>query len=265
MKIAACYSGQIGAFHKALQNQKHSFLTDDIDLFLYTSSLVSQKENTRPNLPPVSEVHTYLPGGKGWRENLGTYGIIYKVSNDTINNQLMPMLDNKIQHLAIEDESLEDSLQDWDMSKWQWLRKRQLRKMYKCNELVSKSQKEYDIIVRCRFEFSPHVKIYVKRIIENCNTIENKIFMFGGWNCVPPMVFMDQFICDGFAFGTPRTMDIFTSLYVKKKPYKYMEKYKDCWNKFGDNVEYQLKKHLDKHDIEICFIGQSRDMYHLWR
>ena len=89
--------------------------------------------------------------------------------------------------------------------------------------------------------------------------------MFGGWNCVPPMVFMDKFMCDGFAFGTPRVMEIFNSLYHNEAPYKYMEKYKDCWIKFGDNVEYQLKTHLDKHDIEVCLIGQSRDMYHLWR
>ena len=39
----------------------------------------------------------------------------------------------------IEDESLEDTLQDSNLSKWQWLKKRQLWKMYSCNLAISKS------------------------------------------------------------------------------------------------------------------------------
>jgi hypothetical protein len=89
--------------------------------------------------------------------------------------------------------------------------------------------------------------------------------MFGGWNCVPPMVFMDKFICDGFAFGTPKVMDIFCSLSQKKDPYPYNPKYKDCWEKFGDNVEHQFKSHLDANKIEVIHIGNKRNMYHLWR
>jgi len=79
------------------------------------------------------------------------------------------------------------------------------------------------------------------------------------------MVFMDQFICDGFAFGSPRVMSIFSSLGLRNKPYLYNSKYKDCWEKFGDNVEYQFKSHLDANEIKIVHIGNSRSMYHLWR
>ena len=79
------------------------------------------------------------------------------------------------------------------------------------------------------------------------------------------MIFMDQFICDGFVFGSPKAMGIFTSLYLQKEAYPYDPKYKDCWDKFGDNVEYQLKTHLEKHDIDIVCIGNQRSMYHLQR
>jgi hypothetical protein len=60
-------------------------------------------------------------------------------------------------------------------------------------------------------------------------------------------------------------MNKFTSLYLNEDPYPYDPKYKECWEKFGDNVEYQLKTHLDKHNIEIVYIGNKRNMYHLWR
>jgi hypothetical protein len=79
------------------------------------------------------------------------------------------------------------------------------------------------------------------------------------------MVFMDEFFCDGFAFGSPKVMNVFTSLYLQKDAYPFNPKYKECWDKYGDNVEYQLKKHLEKHDIELVYIGNQRSMYHLQR
>ena len=57
MKIALCYSGQIGAFHKAISQQRRSFLTNDMDIYVYTSDIVSQKNNTIVNLPTSSGVH----------------------------------------------------------------------------------------------------------------------------------------------------------------------------------------------------------------
>ena len=167
--------------------------------------------------------------------------------------------------IIIEDEDLVKTLDDWDMTKWEWLRKRQLLKMFQCNEMVKKSNKKYDIVIRSRFEFGPNIKIDVKDIVSRCENLDNKIFLFGGWDCAPPMIFMDKFMCDGFAFGTPEAMDKFCSLYLQEQPYPCNPKYKDCWNKFGDNVEYQLKTHLEKNEIEIQYIGNKRSMYHLWR
>jgi len=264
MKIAVCYSGQIGAFHKAIGQQKQSFLKDDMDIYAYTSKIVSQKNNTVVSLPTDSRVHDYLIAGKGWRKNTNTYGIVYRIKDDFITNSLNPIV-NQIQKIVIEDESLEDTLEDWDMTKWEWLRKRQLWKMYQCNEMVKESNKGYDLVVRTRFEFGPNIKIDIEKIVSKYNNINNKLFVFGGWDCVPPMVFMDKFMCDGFAFGTPEVMNKFCSLYLQEQAYVYDPKYKDCWDKFGDNVEYQLEQHLKKNNIQVEYIGNKRSMYHLWR
>jgi len=262
MKIALCYSGQVGAFHKAYPQQKKSFIDDKMDIYIQTSNLISQKNNTTPNFPTDSRIHEYLIAGKGWRENTNTYGIIYKVNEELIKKLLSP-ISNQIVEMKIEEEDLLESIRDWDMSKWDWLKKRQLNKLFLCNQLTK--QKEYDIIIRSRFEFGPNIMIPIKEIVKSHDNLDNKIFMFGGWNCVPPMVFMDEFICDGFAFGTPKVMDIFSSLGLKDKAYPYNPKFKDCWEKFGDNVEHQFKSHLDANGIDIVYIGNKRNMYHLWR
>ena len=88
MKTAMCISGQIGPFSKVLQIQKKSFLKKDWDVFVYTSNLISQKSNTNPIFSPDSKIHKYLPAGEGWRKNTTTYGIIYKISDDTIKREL---------------------------------------------------------------------------------------------------------------------------------------------------------------------------------
>lgn len=261
MKIALCYSGQIGAFHKAIKQQKASYIRDDMDIYVYTSDVISQKSNIKSNLPPISKVHEYLPEGMGWRKNIGRYGIIYKVDKELVKKVLSP-IESQIVSLQIEEENLEDSIKDWDMSKWEWLRKRQLKKLYNCSKMVNK---EYDIIVRSRMEFGPNVTIDIEKICNSYSDIKNKIFLFGGWKCSPPMIFMDEFICDGFAFGTPEVMNKFSSLYLKEQPYPYNPKYKECWEKYGDNVEHQFKSHLEANGIEVVYIGSQRNMYHLWR
>ena len=258
MRAALCYSGQIGAFYKAIQSQKNSFLSECDDIYAYTSNVVSHKTLNQPQLPPSSDVHEYLKANIGWRKNQTSYGVVYKVDNSLV-EQILSAINTKKQY--IEDESLEDTLNDSDLTKWQWLRKRQLWKMYQCNQMVDE---DYDIVVRCRFEFNPFVKIPIKNIYKEHGS-ENRVFLFGGWKCVQPMVFMDEFICDGFAFGSPKAMNIFSSLYLQEDAYPFDPKYKDCWDKYGDNVEYQLKKHLEKHDIELVYIGNKRNMYHLQR
>ena len=175
---------------------------------------------------------------------------------------------DQIKDSFIENESITESLKDWDMTKWQWLRLRQLRKMYNCNQIRKKFEKQnnikYDIVVRSRFDIVTN-SLDVENIYKTTKNADKKVFLFGGWPCVPPMVFMDEFICDGFAFGSPRVMDIFSSLYLQEQPYRFKPEYKETWDKFGDNVEYQLRTHLENNNIQIHYVGDKRTEYHLWR
>jgi hypothetical protein len=159
MKIALCYSGQVGAFHRAYPQQKRSFIKDNMDVYIQTSNIVSQKGNAVVNFPTNSRVYEYLIAGQGWRKNTNTYGIIYKIDEEVVRNVLSP-LKKQIVEMKIEDEDLIDSLNDWDMIKWKWLKKRQLKKLFLCNELTK--HKKYDIVVRSRFEFGPNVVIPIE-------------------------------------------------------------------------------------------------------
>lgn len=266
MNVALCYSGQIGPFNKVLKMQKKSLIKKNWDVFLYTSQLVSQKVNKTPNYKPVSEIYKYFPASTKYRPQ-GWSDIIYKISKDDISKSLLPLA-SQIKDSFIENESIEDSLLDHNLTKWEWLKKRQLRKMYNCNRLRVKYEEKnnlnYDVVVRSRFDIET-IPVDVEKIYTESDNSENKIFLFGGWPCTPPMVFMDEFICDGFAFGSPATMDKFCSLFLKENAYLYQEKYKENWEKFGDNVEYQLKRHLEANNVEIEYIGKKRSMYHIWR
>ena len=73
MKIALCYSGQLGAFKAAFEYQKKNFLDlNKCDIYCYTSNTVSQKDfHKKPifSFEPCSEVCEYLRAGIGWRKN----------------------------------------------------------------------------------------------------------------------------------------------------------------------------------------------------
>ena len=263
MKTALCYSGQINGFREAIGTQQDSYYMSDMDIYAVFSNLISQRVNLHPKYPHSGKVHQYCPANIGWRKNQSDYGIIYdacllpkKIVTENL-KKYNPVLEEIHEDLK---ESLEDKNLD---RKWDWLRKRQLYKMYKCNSLLPENT--YDVVIRSRYEFAPSGKINIQNIVEQYDNIDNKIFLFGGWDCVPPMIFMDKYMCDGFAFGSQKSMNVFTSLYLQEDPYPYDPKYEECWLKYGDNVEYQLEQHLKANNIEIVYIGNKRSMYHNWR
>ena len=154
------------------------------------------------------------------------------------------------------------------MTKWEWMRLRQLNKLKGCNELLKKSGIEYDLVIRARFEFACGFKIdtdYLVRQLGGLQNLKNKIFVFGGFSCTPPMVFMDEYFCDGFAIGTPEVMDTFCSLADKIEPYPPNPKYISTWEKWGDNIEHQFRTHMLENNIEIIYISKNRRDYQIVR
>ena len=269
MKTAICYSGQIGAMFKAYHNQ-HSqvLLPNNCDVYCYTSDAVSQKDNYNLNLNPINEPIGYLKADVGWRKNYKTYGIIYSVDKNLIEESFKSLYKDKLISYHIEQEVITGDSHDTNMTKWEWMRKRQLYKMNKCNDLLKESKEKYDIVIRSRFEFASKNKIVVEDIINKNGGLDknkNTIFVFGGFSCSPPMIFMDEYFCDGFMFGTPEVIDIACSLYDKVEPYPPNPKYISTWEKWGDSIEHQFRTHMLENDVEIKYISTQRQDYAIAR
>jgi hypothetical protein len=262
MKIALCYSGQVGRFWEIYPNHKQTFIKGaETDIFIHTSDAITQKRNLQPHLSPRDKIiKDYLPGYTGWHKMSGTYGKIYNIEVNLLIDKLTKTYGNQIKKIRIESEDInQDNNEIEKITKWEWLKKRQLYKMYACNQLVQEHEKEnnfmYDIIIRSRFDCVLKTDIYIKKIVQQIGDINNKIFVFGGWQCPKKNRFMDHFLFDGFAFGGPKAMDTFCSLHKKKDAYPAMEKYKEYQKNWGDNVEYQLHKHLQENNVEIVYLN----------
>ena len=262
MKIALCYSGQIGAIYKSYTNQYHNVIDcNNCDIFCYTSDAVSQKGNYNINLPAITAPIEYLKKGIGWRNNYNTYGLIYNIEEQFVTKTFKKLYGKRLKGYGIETEEINGEYHDTDMTKWEWMRLRQLKKLKACHSLVNDN---YDIIIRSRFEFVTRNKVDVKKILEAHGGIEknkNSIFVFGGFPCTPPMVFMDEYFCDGFMFGSPEVMNVVASLADKETPYPPNPKYVDNWKKWGDSIEHQFRTHMLENNIDIKYIGTKRSDY----
>ena len=265
MKTAICYSGQIGAIHKAYEYQlRHVLIPNQCDIFCYTSDAVSQKDNCEVNIQPSGPVREYLEAEKGWRKNYKTYGIIYNVDEEMVQDAFVHFYGTHLKDFRIEPEYIAEKDHDVDMTKWEWMKMRQLYKMKQCNMLLKESAESYDIVIRSRFEFIPVNVINVEEIIDRHGGIEknrNSVFVFGGFKCSPPMIFMDEYFCDGFIFGTPEVMDVVCSIADLDNPYPPNPKYVSTWEKWGDSIEHQFRSHMLENNIEIKYISNSRQDY----
>ncbi len=271
MKVALCYSGQVGAALKAYNNQKNNIiLPNDCDIFCQTSDAVSQKGSGKVylNLPNKTNPVVYMPAGKGWRKNYTTYGMIYNVEKNLIDEMFKHLYGKKLISYEIESEEIKDSNHDLMMTKWEWMRLRQLYKLKKCNQLLKDSKKEYDIVIRSRFEFTTAIKIDVEKILHHHGGLEkneNSVFVFGGFSCTPPMIFMDEYFCDGLFFSTPKTMNKLVELADKVEPYPPHPKYVGNWEKWGDSIEHQFRSHAENNNIKIKYISEKRSDYVILR
>ena len=207
MKTALCYSGQIGGIYKAYNNQlHHTILPNNCDIYCYTSDAVSQKgaNITGINVPNITPPVTYLKKGRGWWKNyFNSYGIIYNIEKQFIDETFKKLYGERLKNYEVEKEIIcgEDHdliFEGNPLVKCDYLKKRQLHKMKRCNELLEQNKNEYDIIIRSRFEFVTGFKINVEEILNKNGGLEknkNTVFVFGGFNCTPPMVFMDEYYC----------------------------------------------------------------------
>ena len=268
MKIAACFSGQLGTFQRCFHNQKEVFIDENsCDVFVHTSDAISQKINCVPNpnwSKYMGEHREYLKnnGEDNWRKNYGTYGIIYNIPHEVAMQSIRGVYGDRLKAYYVERESISEIDKELEITKWEWLKNKQFDKMLKCNQLLhmyeSMKDVKYDIVIRSRFDIVFTRKINVKQIISKYDNIDNKIFVFGGWESPEKDRFMDGYICDGFVFGKPDVIDKYCDIYNRKTPYPPNPKYIDYYHRMGDNAEYQVKQHMLKNNIEICYINDPQ-------
>ena len=268
MKVAVCFSGQLGPLDRCYPNQKQSFVDENnCDIFVQTSDAVSQKINCSPN-PEWSkhmiDSREYLKnnGEDNWRKGYGTYGIIYNVPNDIVEQKIKQVYHDNLKSFKIEHEPVSKADEELEMTKWEWLRAKQFKKMFDCNRLMHDYEKEnnvkYDFVIRSRCDIVFARRFNIEEIVSKYDNVDNKIFVLGGWESYEKDRFMDGYMCDGFVFGRPEVIDVYAGIYENEDPYPPNPKYVDYYNRMGDNAEYQVQQHLINNGIEICYINDPQ-------
>ena len=286
-RMAVCVSGQMGSFMHTSRNHFESYIlpfeknlfiqatreierVNDCDVFVYTSDAVSQRRNFTPHFNPISEVKEYLPGYTGWRKAYPTYGVIYNVSKDDLHNKLQLVYGDRLKAVTIEEEDIdEDNKEIENITKWEWIRKRQLWKMKKCNEMMQNYAKEndieYDVVVRVRPDVWFNHRVNIESYMEDRGKNSNTIYAFGGWACPAENRFMYEFLFDGFLFGSPAVINTCCGLYDKTEIYPRFPEFEEYHEAWGDHVEQQLKAHIQANDLTLHHVSNTRTAYEVVR
>lgn len=268
MKVAFCYSGQIGRVCDAAKLNKRNLFPPKYDVFIYTSEAVSQKSYPKTPSPyykvDKSIVRPYLPGKQGWRKYANTYGIIYPLGKKRVYRELDKAFGSHIKAYKIEEDYTEKD--DMSISRWQWLKENQWKKMYNCQRLLEnyceKHKENYDIVVRSRFDCAMSKRIDIVKLFKAHKGHERKIFVIGNW---PNKKFMERYLVDCFMFGNPEVMKTLSEIYLRKEPYSFNPKYENYHNKYGHTSEYQVLKHLQAHKIELIYFQKRPGLYRVFR
>ena len=262
MKVAYCLSGHMRSYEKCLQNQKKNFIEkNNCDVFIYTSDLNTTPHNKMKN-----------PNFKKEQVDLKNvivndiyqskhYWCTYKLKKDELLNKVINTY--RTYNIDIKDIFVEEEEEKENITKhkevvktWSWIRERQVRKFYMCNELLKDYQKNnstsYDIVVRSRpdiiFKQPIDVEAVMKKNGIGKKEIKNTIFVWGGW---PPggdtmtKAGMREYLFDGFAFSEPEVMDIYCNLYNQVAPPR---------PDTIPNLEFQMQHYLLKSGINIKYI-----------
>jgi CMP-N-acetylneuraminic acid synthetase len=262
-KVAVCYSGHLGKFKQAVvKNEKQMILPKKYDVYAFTSDAITEKFGPNHKIirrpattykPKNNKIINYLPAKKGWRKDVHTYGIIYNIDKSKAIELLRKIFNNRLEKFEVEEENI--NVDHSKMTKWEWLKKNQWRRMYKCHQLMESSNRIYDIVIRARFDFYLQKKLDVVEVFkEHEGYNDDKVFVVGGWKNGK---FMDTHLFDGFIFGSPKVMGILSGLYKVDKPYKYNPKYENFFKRRGVNSEYQVQEHFKHHGIRIVYLHKD--------
>lgn len=262
MRIALCYTGFATYASVAISNNSKMLKFpegSEIDVFVSTSNVYAQRH---PFMKPLTDVlphipisyFEYLPPGKFWRKNDTTpYGIAYDVDGNKLLALFKDLFKDNLKSVHIENECAKSLSNQYEETKWAWLRKNQLHKIYRAGALVADHEKryniEYDVVLNMRMDIELKVDVGIRLDPPE----DSLIRLFGGW---PNLRFMDSYLFDGFVYGNRKTMQTYYEMYNNvQKPYEPLERYSEWYKDRGTNFEYQLETYLHNSGIKIEYIN----------
>tara|TARA_Y100001937_G_C7128612_1_gene336102 strand:+ start:717 stop:1559 length:843 start_codon:yes stop_codon:yes gene_type:complete len=262
MKIALCISGHTRALVEAWRSiewfmcECYEKKGHTVDIFVYTSDIVSQRKGKMSNLLAHSgsvacPTNYFLPKISKDDDKLEMSDrTFYKTSPQNVGEAIMKVYGDRLKACIVEKEALEENglslnqtgsvVNGIQRKPWSWVKKI-FEKTYKCNELFkeycSSTGEKYDIVIRSRTDIG-----FMKSFSLNPDP-GNRIYGFGGWN---PGGHNEKegytsYFFDGFAYSTPENMDTYCAFYLQEK--------EDLSAPSG--IEAQLHSYLEKNGL-IC-------------
>jgi len=256
-RLAVLNCGHSRTFEKCYDNFLSKVIAPnaeeyDIDVFVVTSNIVSQKTNTRPIFKPK------LVANGDQKYNKKTNGIIYEVNKEKLKRSVEHIYSStkyKLVGVFFVPENIEDN--NINPLSWEWFRRGIFSKPYyamaKMKEEEKKIGARYDAVLRTRPDVILEKSIRIK------NLERDTLYLPGGW-VKNPQHYEDRFyIVDFLAHGDRKSMEKYTDIHKMREPLHTKVKSRpEC-------SENQLYLYLKKNDIKIKFSLKNRLDYKIQR
>jgi hypothetical protein len=256
-RLAVLNCGHSRTFEKCYDNFLSKVIAPnaeeyDIDVFVVTSSIVSQKTNTKPIFKPK------LVADGDRKYNKKTNGIIYEVDEERLRRSVEHIYSSSEYRLVgvfFVPENIKDN--NIDPLSWEWFRRGIFSKPYyamtKMKEEEEKIGARYDAVLRTRPDVILGKDIRIK------NLERDTLYLPGGW-VKNPQHYEDRFyIVDFLAHGDRKSMEKYADIHKMREPLQTKVKSRpEC-------SENQLYIYLKKNNIKIKFSLKDRSDYKIQR
>ena len=234
-------SGHMRTYKKCYNKQlKNLIESNNPDIFIYTSttdSLRHEKGNSRINSVRLLEL---IETDENYKKD------ILDIYGDRVKDIFLEKEKEEILKAKPFDENYNKS----DI--WQWHRKAQFEKLYKCYKMMEKYSEinniKYDVVIRCRPDIIFKRDIDIGEYINKEKKQENKLYCFGGWPVSSKAMADKRAFFDGFAFGSYDTMKKYCSVFLRENP-----------EQGPFTPENQIVLHLNDNNIYIKYLNEKKD------
>lgn len=262
-RLAVLNCGHSRTFEKCYDNFLSKIIKPnaeeyDIDVFMVTSNIISQRDHIKPIFKPKRVA-------KGDQKyNKKANGIIYEVNEEKLKNRLKQIYSShevsktaeyKLAGVFFTPEKIEDN--NINPLNWEWFRRGIFSKPYYAFNKMKEKEEEtgikYDAILRTRPD------IILKKAIRVGNPEKDSLYLPGGWT-KNAQYYEDKFyIADFLAHGDRESMKKYVKIFEMREPLETRVRER------GNCSENQLYLYLKKNDMKIKFSLTKRSDYKVQR